>query len=529
MTVQPPAPRLRPTTHAIYFEMTASASNVKHEILIIGPTPSIPCGYGAIVRRRVTQSAKGHWNVSTYMNNHMQTIQDPSRGGKLFFSVGPRDTDPLVQQLSHITTVLGSTDGVLEWNETWMKPLVALMQVSVSEFLELGWQADPSAGANTPYKLLSRAQDIYDGLRDGLPGTASTAHVASDTDVQFQEWIDLAGRFTYKYDRRSEVNIYLGYLLAGAFCQEIFDSLDEQVPPIGRLGPTFDGLTPNKTREEPTTMNEYTRPNGEIYYSRVWTGIEDVEVLRTARTHKQYPLLYGPPGTGKTALTEAAFGPDLITIMITGDTEVSDLVGQFIPNPRYGEPGDTGGEYLWIDGKLTQAVEQGRPCLLDEIGLGDPKVLSVLYPLMDGRDELHVTTNPDRGVVPAAEGFFLIGATNPDAPGVQMSEALLSRFNLHVEVQTDWALAITTLGVPEAITGLAQGLSKMMMNGETSWAPQMRELLTFKHTKELYGEKFALANLLASCPEEDRALVQERARRLYKEEGVALPARIGPS
>lgn len=312
-------------------------------------------------------------------------------------------------------------------------------------------------------------------------------------------------------------------LLGGsALNQAYFDELDEQTAEGGKLEgqskatPDDDALI-----DVPPVQTEFTRPNGEVYYSRDWTGFQDVQVLRTAREHNMFAFLYSLPGTGKTSLCEAAFGVELLTVIFTADTLERDLVGQWLPNPAYGKPSEP--EYVWMDGPLIIAALEGRPLLADEIALGDPKVLSVIYGLMDGRRELVVLSNPDRGIIKAAPGFFVIGATNPNVPGANMSDALLSRFPLHVEMTTDWTLAVDKLGISEKITGVAESLSKQVRLGEIEWAPQMRELIAFRDQSAVFGDKFAASNLIAAAPKDLRAHVQAAVRRHY---GDALAARI---
>jgi MoxR-like ATPase len=269
------------------------------------------------------------------------------------------------------------------------------------------------------------------------------------------------------------------------------------------------------TAEPMTGENVYVRPNGETYTSRKWGDHSDIEVLRKGRAIKQYSLVYGPPGTGKTALLEAAFGDDLVTIIGTGDTEVADFVGGYIQTPS--------GGFEWVDGPLLQAMEQGKVLFIDEIGLVDPKVLSLVYGLMDGRGELRVTQNPERGVVKVQDGFYVVAATNPNAPGVRLSEALLSRFGIQAEMVTDWTIA-RKLGVPMPVITVSQNLAKRYQSGEVSWSPQMREVLTFKLLAENFGTEWAISNLIASAPELDRPVVAEMFSKTFGE--VAEPARI---
>jgi hypothetical protein len=269
----------------------------------------------------------------------------------------------------------------------------------------------------------------------------------------------------------------------------------------------------------------YIRPNGSKYYGRKWGSHSDVLTLRKAReaTSKVFAgangsalfaLLYGAPGCGKTALVEAAYS-DVYTLMGTGDTEVADMIGGYVQTPA--------GGFEWVDGDLVKAAETGGVYFIDEIGLIDPKVLSIVYGLMDGRRELTITANPERGTVKAHPEFFVVAATNPNAPGVRLSEALLSRFTLQVEMTTDWNLA-RKMGVPTVLVTAAQNLAKKQLAREVSWSPQMRELMAFRDIAETFGTEFAIANLLAASPELDRPIVADVLTRVYAVE--CKPAKI---
>lgn len=284
------------------------------------------------------------------------------------------------------------------------------------------------------------------------------------------------------------------------------------------LNNTPAGLIQAAPEEEKEERPVYERPNGDVYYGRDWGGYWDVEVLKSARTIHQFPLLQGPPGTGKTAMAESAFGEELLTIVINAETTTGELVGSFIP--------DGEGGYMWADGPLLTAVKEGRPILLDEILLGDPKMLSVLYPLMDGRDFLSVSENPKIGIVPAKKGFFAIGTGNPNVPGAKMSEALSSRFPLHVEVTTDYDL-LKTLGADDSVIAFSETLSTRASgtNPTISWAPQFREILDFMKIEKQWGKLFAVRNLMRMCPRRDLDEVRTVARTVWADLEVK-PARI---
>lgn len=345
---------------------------------------------------------------------------------------------------------------------------------------------------------------------------SANTRIAIDIDNALQERVD-------KYSDLKRLSENLPVVLASTLGQSInkdmagiLEEYTNKASKVrGRSGASTAGNNTVDTSALTAETTKWLRPNGEDYYSRKWGEHDDVLVLQKARENQHFVLLYGAPGCGKTALVEAAFGDNLYTILGSGDTEVADLVGGYSQTP--------GGGFIWTDGPLVKAAEAGAPLLIDEIGLIDPKVLSIVYGLMDGRKEYTVTANPERGTVKAKDGFYVIAATNPNAPGVRLSEALLSRFVVQVEMTTDWSLA-KKLGVPTNIVVASQNLAKKQSSGEVSWAPQFRELLAFRDLEKVYGTKWAIQNLLAGAPEIDRPVVADVFARAYGE--AVLPARI---
>jgi MoxR-like ATPase len=264
-------------------------------------------------------------------------------------------------------------------------------------------------------------------------------------------------------------------------------------------------------------QKSYMRPNGLAYLPRFLmieeTKTQDVTLMRSSIAAGLTVLLYGEPGCGKTALVEAAFGDDLVTVQGTVETETADFVGSWTQMPD--------GTYQWVDGPLVVAMITGRKLLVDEIALIDSRVMAVVYGVMDGRGELVVTQNPLRGVVHAAEGFQVIGACNPNVPGAQMSDALLSRFALHVEMGTDWSLA-PKLGIGSKIVQVVRNANEKYQRGELTQAPQLREMLQFRDVAAQFGEAFALRNFVSQVRPENRAIVAATVEAVFGTKTTAL-------
>lgn len=254
------------------------------------------------------------------------------------------------------------------------------------------------------------------------------------------------------------------------------------------------------------------RPNGETYLPRSLGAHADVAVLRAAREHHIYALLSGPAGSGKTSLADATFN-DLIVVQCHGDMNVSHLVGANMPTAD--------GGWRWEDGPLTVAMKEGRALLLDEINKLPSEVSAVLHSAIDGRRVIRLDDRPDEPMVHAEREFYVIGTYNPDDYGSSgLSEAIVSRFPLPIEITTDYDAA-RTLGVPTRFVTIAENLNTKAVEaratgGLSAWVPQMRELLAAKRMVDAgLGEDFAVSAMVSQCPRpEDLGVVLDVARQV---------------
>jgi nitric oxide reductase NorQ protein len=251
-----------------------------------------------------------------------------------------------------------------------------------------------------------------------------------------------------------------------------------------------------KQKRVRTEAEAIKRANGDLYYPRILSeDLTDVESLAICRERDIRILLYGFPGCGKTALCEAAYGEELVVVNGHSDTEVSDFVGTYVPKPS--------GGYEWIDGPLVIAMREGRPLLIDDATLIAPGVIARVYPAMDGRRVIYLREHEGEEIK-AKEGFFIIAAHNPNAPGAILSEALASRFAVHIHVESDLKMALR-MGVNDMAVKVAAHLRKMRDEGDGfGWAPEMRELLDFSRVEEAFGEFTAVQNLVSTAPAEAR-------------------------
>jgi len=140
---------------------------------------------------------------------------------------------------------------------------------------------------------------------------------------------------------------------------------------------------------------------------------DEAELFEAAYTCRLPILLKGPTGCGKTRFVEwmahrlqpadaAPASGNLITVACHEDLTGSDLVGRYLIK---------GGETVWVDGPLTQAVRTGVFCYLDEIVEARKDTTVLIHPLTDHRRILPIDKRGE--IIEAHPKFLLVISYNP--------------------------------------------------------------------------------------------------------------------
>jgi len=161
-----------------------------------------------------------------------------------------------------------------------------------------------------------------------------------------------------------------------------------------------------------------------------WGHHEDIkEAIASKRFFTA--LITGLSGNGKTLMVQqicAELGREFIRVQITKETTEDDLIGGF----RL-----VGGETVWQDGPVVEAMLRGAVLLLDEMCQNNR--LMVLQPVLEGEPLFIKKLNR---TIERSEGFMVIGTSNTkgrgDSTGMfvgeePMNEAFLERFRINFE------------------------------------------------------------------------------------------------
>jgi nitric oxide reductase NorQ protein len=193
-----------------------------------------------------------------------------------------------------------------------------------------------------------------------------------------------------------------------------------------------------------------------LHYKRTYYAPSGNEIeLFTAAWHNRLPLLLkGPTGCGKTRFMEYMawrLQRPLITVSCHDDLTAADLVGRYLVK---------GGETVWVDGPLTQAVRMGAICYLDEVVEARKDTLVVIHPLADDRRQLPMEKRGE--LLSAGAEFCLAISYNPGYQSVlkELKQSTRQRF-IALEFDYPKAELETTIVAREA--GVAPELASRLV------------------------------------------------------------------
>ena len=197
-------------------------------------------------------------------------------------------------------------------------------------------------------------------------------------------------------------------------------------------------------------LDEY-RIDNEPYYQP--TG-EEVAIFEAAWRNGLPVLLKGPTGCGKTRFMEYMawrLKRPLITVSCHDDLTASDLVGRYLVK---------GGETVWVDGPLTQAVRAGGICYLDEIVEARKDTMVVIHPLADDRRVLPIEKLGQ--LVQAPPQFCLAVSYNPGYQSVlkDLKQSTRQRF---VALEFDYPDAAVEGRIVARETGLSDEMAAKLV------------------------------------------------------------------
>jgi cobaltochelatase CobS len=120
---------------------------------------------------------------------------------------------------------------------------------------------------------------------------------------------------------------------------------------------------------------------------------------------KRNVLLTGHTGTGKTSTIEqicARTKNGIRRVNLNGQTSIDHLVGFWTVK---------GGETVWVDGVLPDAMKKGEWLVLDEIDFAEPRILAVLNPVLEKNGKLFLQEKGNELVTPH-ENFRVFATAN---------------------------------------------------------------------------------------------------------------------
>ena len=197
------------------------------------------------------------------------------------------------------------------------------------------------------------------------------------------------------------------------------------------------------------------------------------DVRMIIKSGKFYPTyVTGLSGNGKTMMIEqicAQEGRELVRANITKETDEDDLIGGF----RLID-----GRTVWQNGPVVVAMERGAILLLDEVDLGDAKLMC-LQPILEGKP---IYLKKINRVIAPKSGFNILATANTKGKGSDdgrfigtnvMNEAFLERFSITFE--QEYPSVKTEAKILKNVLGASGIEDKDFADKLVNWADMIRK------------------------------------------------------
>jgi cobaltochelatase CobS len=158
---------------------------------------------------------------------------------------------------------------------------------------------------------------------------------------------------------------------------------------------------------------------------------EALKAIEIASDNNLSMLLIGETGTGKTTMIKSVadeLGKTCLRFSINGETTVDEFVGRWTLK---------GGNTVYQDGILIEAMRKGWWIVVDELNSALPEILFTLHPLLDD-DKYIILTNKDNEKVVPHKDFRFFASINPSgeyAGTKDMNKAFMSRFQMVLNIE----------------------------------------------------------------------------------------------
>jgi midasin (ATPase involved in ribosome maturation) len=286
-------------------------------------------------------------------------------------------------------------------------------------------------------KSLAKRKAFIDAVKQyfgTLPKTLVRSEimaVCEKYDLNFPQWLTAdpqyrAGRGEYKLPVLAEDSAKPSKVVKKKISKQESAAEIQSVVPVTESVDTSFGMIAT-TEKHPGVSLVPPKATGYVPFGH----FNDVREIVSSR--RFYPMyITGLSGNGKTMMVEQVCAQEkreCIRVNITRQTDEDDLLGGMrLIN----------GQTVWQNGPVIHAMERGAILLLDEVDLGDEKMMC-LQPVLEGKQVFLKKINR---VVTPTPGFNIIATANTKGKGSDdgrfigtnvMNEAFLERFSVTLE------------------------------------------------------------------------------------------------